>query len=155
MAWAYSAWQTLSTAAAITAVSTSAGTFTVALDQTANAKPGERISVDTGANKGSYTVTSVSYAPDNTVVYVTPSPASAVVAGNLVFGPSGSTMLANLRLHHAEVSAAISAAVSADGTSVNSQTLLDYLRSVVSPELSAQERAIGGMFAAGQLKPYA
>ena len=155
MAWSYSAWQTMTTTAAIAAVSTSAATFTVAGDQTSLARVGDRLPVDTGANKGSYTITAISYTPDNTVFTVTPAPASAVVAGNLIFGPSLSTMLVNLRLHHAEVSAAISAAVSADGTSVNSQTLLDYLRNVVAPELAKRERARDGMFMAGQLKPYA
>jgi hypothetical protein len=154
MAWSYSAWQTLTATAAITAVSIAAATFTVAADQTAQVRVGDRLVVDTGPNKGSYTVGAVAYAPDNTVVTVSPAPASATVSGNLVFGPSNSTMLANLRLHHAEVSAAISASVTADGTSVNTDGLLNYLRNVVQPELAKRERALGGMFMAGQLKTY-
>jgi hypothetical protein len=152
MAWSYAAWQTLTTSVAITAVSIAAQTFTVATDQRSQVRVGDSLAVDTGANKGTYAVTAINYAPDNTVVTVSPAPASAVVAGNLVFGPSLSTQLANLRGHHAEVSAAISASVSADGTSVNSDTLRTYLKEIVQPELSKRERAAGGMFMAGNLR---
>lgn len=152
MPWAYSDWQTKTTAIAITAVSTGDGTFTLAGDQMAQARPGDRPTVDSGANIGTYSIQAISYAPNNTTVTVSPAPSSAVVAGNLVFGASLSTALMNLRLHHAEVSSAISQAVSADGTSVNTDTLLNYLRNVVQPELAKRERALGGMFMAGQLK---
>ena len=155
MAWLYSSWQTLTATAAITAVSLSAGSFTVAGFKLDQARIGDRVAVDAGANLGSYTVAAITYAPDNTVVTVTPVPASATVAGNLVFGPSNSTMLANLRLHHAEVSAAISASVGSDGTTLNTDGLLNYLRQVVQPELAKRERALGGMFMAGQLKVWA
>lgn len=152
MAWIYSGWQTATSISAITAVSTSAGTFTVSFDQLALVRPGDRVSVSAGANIGKYTVTAVAYAPDSTVVSVSPAPSSAAVTGNLVFGPSNSTMLDNLRKHHAEVSAAISANVGSNGTSLDTSTLLDYLRNVVQPELARRERILGGMFMVGQLK---
>lgn len=152
MAWTYAAWQTLTSTAAITAVSIASSSFTVAFDQTKVVRIGDRIAVSAGANIGNYTVSSVTYTPDSTVVIVSPAPASATVAGNLVFGPSSSTMLANLRLHHAEVSAAISASVGDDGTSVNTDTLLNYLRNIIQPELSKRERMLGGMFMSGNLR---
>ena len=152
MAWVYSSWQTLTTPILITAVSTASGTFTVAGDQAMLARPGDYIRVSAGANAGRYTVTAVAYTPDNTVVSVTPAPASAVVAGNLVFGVSNSTMLDSLRKHHAEVSAAISANVGSNGTSIDTNVLLEYLRGVVRPEINKLERVMGGMFMAGQLR---
>lgn len=155
MAWTYADWQTKTTSVPIIAVATATGTFSLSGDQTAQCRVGDRTAVDTGANIGTYTVSAIAYAPNTTVVTVTPAPASATVTGNLVFGPSNATMLAYLRLHHAEVSQAISAGVSSDGTSINTDTLLQYLRNVVQPELSKRERALGGMFMAGQLKIYA
>jgi hypothetical protein len=152
MAWIYSGWQTATAAVVITAVSTASGTFTSSTDQTHLVRPGDRVAVNSGANIGRYTVTAVSYAPDSTVVSVTPAPTSAVVAGSLVFGPSNSTMLDNLRKHHAEVSAAISAAVGSNGTSIDTSVLLDYLKNVVRPEMNKIERVMGGMFMAGQLR---
>lgn len=152
MAWVYSSWQTATSISAITAVSPSAGTYTVAFDQLSLVRPGDRISVSAGANIGKYTVTAVSYAPDSTVVSVTPAPASAVVAGNLVFGPTASTQLDNLRKHHAEVSAAISANVGSNGTSIDTGVLLDYLKNFVNPELMKLQRSLGGMFMIGALK---
>ena len=138
MAWSYADWQTKSTTVAITAVSTTAGTFTVALDQTAQVRAGDRLSVDAGANIGSYTVGAVAYAHNVTTVSVSPLPSSAVVAGNLVFGPYSSTMLANLRLHYAEVSNAISQSVSANGTSVNTDSF-----EIIEQGIGVNRRAIG------------
>jgi ABC-type ATPase with predicted acetyltransferase domain len=152
MAWVYSGWQTATAAVVITAVSTASGTFTLSTDQTYLVRAGDRVAVNSGANIGRYTVTAVNYAPDSTVVSVTPAPASAVVAGSVVFGPSNSTMLDNLRKHHAEVSAAISAAVGSNGTSIDTSVLLDYLKNVVRPEMNKIERIMGGMFMAGQLR---
>ena len=152
MAWVYSGWQTATAAVVITAVSTASGTFTLSTDQTHLVRAGDRVAVNSGANIGKYTVTAVSYAPDSTVVSVTPAPVSAVVAGSVVFGPSNSTMLDNLRKHHAEVSAAISAAVGSNGTSIDTSVLLDYLKNVVRPEMNKIERVMGGMFMAGQLR---
>lgn len=152
MAWIYSSWQTATSVSAITAVNVSAGTFTVSFDQRDLVKAGDRLNVSSGANIGKYTVTAISYTPDSTVVSVTPAPSSAVVAGNLVFGPTNSTQMDNLRKHHAEVSAAIAASVGSNGTSIDTGTLLDYLKNFVNPELIKLQRAIGGMFMAGQLK---
>ena len=152
MAWIYSGWQTATSAVVITAVSPASGTLTLSTDQTHLVRAGDRVAVNSGANIGKYTVTAVSYAPDSTIVSVTPAPASAVVAGSLVFGPSNSTMLDNLRKHHTEVSAAISAAVGSNGTSIDTSVLLDYLKNVVRPEMNKIERVMGGMFMAGQLR---
>lgn len=152
MAWAYSAWQTLTATSAITAVSVGGSSVTVQFDQTLLARNGDRVSISSGPNIGKYSVAAVIYAPDSTVITLSPAPASATVTGNLIFGPSNSTMLDNLRKHHAEVSAAISANVGSNGTSLDTSTLLDYLKNVVQPELAKLERILGGMFMAGQLK---
>jgi hypothetical protein len=152
MAWAYAAWQTLTATSAITAVSIPASAITVALDQTNLVRVGDRIAVSSGPNIGKYTVGGVVYLPDSTTITISPAPASATVTGNLIFGPTNSTMLDNLRKHHAEVSAAISANVGSNGTSIDTGTLLEYLRNVVQPELAKLERILGGMFMAGQLK---
>jgi hypothetical protein len=60
--------------------------------------------------------------------------------------------LSSLQSHIAEVSAAIQAAVSADGVSHNSQVLGDYLKTLTA-QLGRYERAAsGGIFVAGRLR---
>lgn len=151
MAWTYANWQTATASAAITAVDQAAKTFTVSGFKLDRVKAGDYLAVDTGANAGTYIVVAVAYSPDATVVTVGTAPPSATVAGNLVFGATPTTRLYFLRQHHAEVAAAISASVSADGVSHNSETLRQYLASVESSIFRAQ-RQIGGMFVAGRLR---
>ncbi|MEY2655590.1 MAG: hypothetical protein RLZZ524_2618 [Pseudomonadota bacterium] len=151
MAWTYANWQTASISKVITAVSTSAGTITVAGHQLDLVATGDRVAIDAGANAGTYTVSGVSYAPDATVVTLSPKPASATVSGNLVLGPNARTRVANLRQHHAEVSAQISASIGADGVSSSSETLRSYLIELQRC-LSREQRAAGGLFLAGRLR---
>lgn len=150
MAWTYANWRTATVSAAITAVSTSLRTFSVSTDRRDLAIPGDRIKVDAGANIGTYDVVGVAYTPDTTTFTVSGVPASAVVAGNIVFGPSASSRLSQLKLHHAEVSARIDAAMAADGVSSSTDTLLRYL-SIVESALAAEQRAVRGYWAVGQV----
>ncbi len=152
MAWTYSNWMTAATAYAVAGVSTSAKTFTVAGDARAFVAPGDRIAV-TGStgNNGTYTVSSVSYAPNSTTITVEVAPANATPDGSIALGPSARTQLANLRLHHAEVAARISESVQSTGTSINTADIRQYLADIVMPELRRLERAAGGILTRGRL----
>lgn len=127
MAWTAADYQTYQYTLPITAVSQSARTFSVATDVLAKVAVGERVTVDTGANKGSYTVAALAYSPDTTVVTVGYDLPSAVIAGNLLLGPNDRTRLARLDDHIAEVTAQIGANVSSDGTSISNDVLANYL----------------------------
>lgn len=152
MAWTYANWLTATVTAAITAVDTTARSFAVATDRRALVRVGDRIAVDTGANTGSYDVAAVTYAPNATVLTVGAAIASAVVAGNAVFGVTGSTKLYHMRLHVAEVSAEIQAAVAANGVSHNSQVLNDYLKHLMAELRRAERSASGGIMITGRLR---
>jgi hypothetical protein len=143
MVWTAADYQTYQYSLPITAVSQAARTVSVATDILQKAAVGDRTAISGSANAGSYTIAGLTYAPDTTILTLGYDLPSAVVAGNLLLGPNDRTRVARLDEHIVEVTAQISASVSSDGTSLNSDTLQRYLADLRAERLRLSGAARG------------
>lgn len=151
MAYSFANWRSASSTHAITAVDVAARTVSVSGDVRKLVRVGGQLSVDAGANVGTYDVAGVIYAPNASVITLSVAPASATVAGNVVLGPDDRTRAHFLRLHLDEVAAQIKPSVGSDGVTYAAGGLNDYYKSLEQQWLSLSRRS-SGLYVYGRLR---